>query len=61
MKNLTNDDIAEATRGNINETHTQHVQFYDPVYDQSTDSGTSHLSILAPDGSAVAVTSTINW
>ena len=36
------------------------VDYYGADYDLVEDSGTSHTNVIAPNGDAVAVTSTIN-
>ena len=58
---MTSDTFAEATFDMINDTHTQDVLYYGPAFSQSlNDQGTAHLSVYAPDGAAVGITSTIN-
>ncbi len=44
----------------INDTHTYSVSAYHPQYANTPDHGTSHMAVLAEDGAAVSVTSTIN-
>jgi Gamma-glutamyltranspeptidase len=61
MQNVTSAEFADYIRGRINLSYTQPVTYYNPAYLlPPDDSGTSHVSVLAPDGSAVSVTSTIN-
>lgn len=60
MKNLTSYDFANYIRSKINLTHTQNVSYYHPEFASNTDHGTSHLSIISPDGGAVSATTTIN-
>ena len=60
LRNLTSDDYANAIRRRINDTQTQDVDYYEPSFDIIEDSGTAHASIMGPDGSAVAITATIN-
>lgn len=43
----------------VNETSNDPT-YYGAITVPPDDSGTSHISVLAPDGSAVSVTSTIN-
>ena len=39
---------------------TQDVEYYEPSFDIVEDAGTAHASIFGPDGTAVAITATIN-
>ncbi|CAL7949448.1 unnamed protein product [Xylocopa violacea] len=61
LANLTSIDYANEIKKQIrfNETSND-PKHYGAVLDIPHDSGTSHVSVLAPDGSAVSVTSTIN-
>lgn len=56
---MTSDDFINYIRSRINDTHTQDVSYYGPSFEFSNH-GTAHMSVVAPDGSAVALTSTIN-
>ncbi|XP_024939559.1 glutathione hydrolase 1 proenzyme isoform X2 [Cephus cinctus] len=59
--NLTSTAYAEEVRGSIRDDWTSSdPTYYGAVTDQIEDSGTAHISVLAPDGSAVSVTATIN-
>ncbi|XP_058644253.1 glutathione hydrolase 1 proenzyme-like isoform X2 [Onychostoma macrolepis] len=60
VKNITSDSFADYIRSKIKDDIKQ--QRYDDQYEiyAADDHGTSHLSVLAEDGSAVAVTSSIN-
>lgn len=60
IANLTSSEFADMIRRQINETYTQTLKQYGPAFEVVVDSGTSHLSILTPEGSALAMTSTIN-
>lgn len=61
LTNLTSDDYAEVIKGRIKDDRTsQNPADYGAVTATSVDAGTAHVSVLAPDGSAVSVTSTIN-
>ena len=57
--NLTSDDYVSSIKGKINDSFTQDVNYYGPSF-EFNDAGTAHLSVVAPDGSAVAITATIN-
>ncbi|KAH0564712.1 glutathione hydrolase 1 proenzyme-like [Cotesia glomerata] len=60
-RNLTAESYAEEIRIKIKDKWTSNdPKFYGAVTATPTDSGTAHVSVLAPDGSAVSVTSTIN-
>ncbi|XP_078682131.1 glutathione hydrolase 1 proenzyme-like [Branchiostoma floridae x Branchiostoma belcheri] len=60
VRNMTSSDYADSLRMRINDSRTYNYTYYDPAFNLTSDGGTSHLSILAPNGDAVAVTSTIN-
>ncbi|XP_029670712.1 scoloptoxin SSD14-like [Formica exsecta] len=61
ITNLTSDDYAEMIKERIKDDRTCHdPEEYGAVTETTVDSGTAHVSVIAPDGSAVSVTSTIN-
>ncbi|XP_078614594.1 glutathione hydrolase 1 proenzyme-like [Branchiostoma floridae x Branchiostoma japonicum] len=60
VRNMTSPDYAESLRLKIDDSMTHNYTYYGPSYAMSPGGGTSHLSILGPNGDAVAVTSTIN-
>ncbi|XP_076666249.1 glutathione hydrolase 1 proenzyme isoform X1 [Andrena cerasifolii] len=61
VNNLTSPDYASIIRKRIRDDETNNdPKYYGAVTVTPEDSGTSHVSVLAPDGSAVSVTSTIN-
>ena len=61
VKNLTSEDYAYMTWQNINDSYTvNNASHYGADFFAPEDHGTTHLSVLAPNGDAVAVTSTIN-
>ena len=60
LRNLTSEDYARQTRNKIDDDQSHSVEYYEPHFDVWEDAGTTHASFLAPDGAAVAITSTIN-
>jgi len=61
VANLTSDLYAETVRREMHMDHTHGVKYYKPKFYNVDDSGTSHMNVIAADGSAVALTSTINY
>lgn len=59
VANLTSEDYISAIHQMINDSFTQDVNYYGPSF-EFNDAGTAHMSVIAPDGSAVGLTSTIN-
>ncbi|GBM59927.1 hypothetical protein AVEN_100519-1, partial [Araneus ventricosus] len=58
---LTSDEYADKIRALIDDTKTfNNVEHYGVNVTVQEDHGTSHLSIIAPNGDAVSVTSTVN-
>lgn len=60
VQNLTSPDYAAAIRSQIWDNRTFTADYYQPDFGVKEDHGTSHLAIIAPDGDAVGVTSTVN-
>lgn len=60
-KNLTSTGYAEDLRQKIDDKKTYSDPLhYGAEYGTSVDHGTAHVSILAPNGDAVAVTTSVN-
>ena len=61
LNNLTSPDYAEAIRQQIDDLKTYNdPKHYGPSLSLPEDHGTAHISVLAPNGDAISVTSTIN-
>lgn len=58
---MTNQTFAELLRQKIWDNQTHSNASYYGKFQFERDHGTSHLSVLSPNGDAVALTSTINY
>ncbi|XP_055681546.1 glutathione hydrolase 1 proenzyme-like isoform X2 [Lutzomyia longipalpis] len=62
INDLTSDEYAEQIRLKIEDTFTsQEPKDYGGNFHISEDHGTAHISLLAPNGDAVSVTSSVNF
>lgn len=61
VEDVTSDKFAEYVQGQIHDNYTiNDPKYYGARYQHPEDHGTAHLSFVAPNGDAIAVTSTIN-
>ena len=62
MENITSTSWAENTRDLIDDSRTfNNSDHYGANFYSPPDHGTSHISVVAPNGDAVAVTTTVNF
>lgn len=61
-RNLTSPEWAREFRVRVNDEKTySDWRHYDAMFESADDHGTAHVIVVAPDGSAASVTSTINY
>lgn len=61
VKNLTNPVFLDSLRRKMDDHVTHDISYYGGNFSAPEDHGTAHMSILAPNGDAIAVTGTINY
>jgi gamma-glutamyltranspeptidase/glutathione hydrolase/leukotriene-C4 hydrolase len=60
IENLTNSESIKKIVEKIDDNQTFDYSYYDPAGVTKTGHGTTHVSILASNGDAVSLTSSIN-
>ncbi|XP_048747538.2 glutathione hydrolase 1 proenzyme-like [Ostrea edulis] len=60
VNNMTSSSYADYVRSQISDDATHDTMYYGPTFFDQSKTGTSHLAVLAPNGDAVSLTSTIN-
>ncbi|XP_055998879.1 glutathione hydrolase 1 proenzyme-like [Ostrea edulis] len=60
LKLMTSSTYADYIRSKISDSSTQDTVYYGPTFHGESKTGTSQLTVLAPNGDAVSITSTIN-
>lgn len=57
---MTSSSYADYVRSKILDIATHDFIYYGPTFYDQSKTGTSHLAVLAPNGDAASITSTIN-
>lgn len=60
ISNMTSPELAKRIRDSISDNRTFEPPHYEMIFNQPSDHGTAHVSVLAPNGDAVSATSTLN-
>ena len=60
IKNLTSENYIKEILKLIKDEKTFDQKYYGPGWEVKSDEGTAHLSIVAPNGDAVSLTSSVN-
>ena len=57
---MTSVDYGEFKRAAIDNSRTFEADYYNASFDVKWDRGTTHVSVLGPNGDAVSISSSIN-
>ena len=60
-KDILNPEKAKEHKERIDEAETKKIKFYGDAIDKTEEQGTTHVSVLAKNGDAVSVTSSLNF